>query len=112
MSAIEDGEIAQRDIAGEFEGDGLVGAAISAGQSLAADQSAANDGNIFKTLAPDEAVVKVAVAEILELFKLIGLGGVVSCRVGGCFDARAVLELQRDVAAQANRSGQVGSGGK
>ena len=73
---IENGEIAQGDVAAELERDGLVAAAPPlAGQRFARDAPAAGDGDVFEVLAPDQAVVKVAVAEILELVPLVGLGG-------------------------------------
>ena len=45
------------------------------GQSLALDPARAEDGDVFHALAPDQAVVEMAVAVILILVHSIGLGG-------------------------------------
>ena len=49
----------------------------------------------------------VAVAEVLLFVPLIGLGGVVRFRIGGCFDDSAVIEIQADVALQVNGAGEI-----
>ena len=77
MSGAIDGDIADGDIAAGFEADGLVADAEGigvghAGESDAVDGSGAGDGDVGEVLAPDQAVVPMAVSEIL-----IGAGGVV-----------------------------------
>ena len=54
----------------------------------------------------------MAVAEILVLVPLVRLGGIVGGGIRRRFDDGPGVELQGDVAAQANRAGEVGSGGE
>ena len=109
MAAVEDGEIAQRHVVAELERDGFIAAAAAlAHERFAADEAAADDGDVVEVLAPDQAVMPVAVAEILKLVRCVGLGRVVGRRIGAGFEDGAALELQRDIAAQADGAGDVG----
>src|SRR5947209_12396462 len=56
--------------------------------------------------------MKMAVAEILKLVPLIWFGGIVGRRIGGRFERGAVLELEREIAPQANGTGDIGPGGE
>ena len=111
VSAGQNRKIAQRHVAAEFQRDGFVAAAaaFAARQCLAGDQAGADDRDILQSLAPDQAVVEMAVSEILKLVPLVGFGRIVSGRVGGCFQPWTGLELQGEIAAQANRAGDIGS---
>ena len=54
--------------------DRKIGIVMPAGQSASPDESGPEDGDIVDVLAPDQAVVPVAVAEVLISIPLIGLG--------------------------------------
>src|SRR5207237_5924650 len=86
----------------------------AAHKSLAVDESGAEYGNVFESLAPDEAVVPVAVSEVLILVPTVRLRRVVLAvavsRVGGGY-GRASVEVARDVAVQTNRARAISSGG-
>ena len=114
VSAVHNRKIAQRHLTAELEGDRFVAAAAAfpARQSLTANQAAAQDRDVFESLAPDQAVVEMAVPEILKLVPLVGLRRVVSGWIRRCFQCGTGLELQGEIAAQANRTGQVGSRGE
>src|SRR6185369_3772272 len=75
-------------------------------QTLAVNQTWSNNADGLQANAPDQAVLPVTVSKVLVHVPLIGLGQIVSNfsrdNVGGK-DRRAVLELQRDVAAQTDR---------
>ena len=111
VSAGQNRKIAQRHLAAELQRDRFVAAsaAFPAHQGLAADQPAAEDRHVLQPLAPDQAVVEMAVSEILELVPLVGLGRIVCGGVGRRLQHGTGFELQREIAAQANRAGHVGS---
>ena len=105
MAAIGDGEIAQRHVAAELQRDGLVAARSAAAiQRLAGYASTADDRDILQTLAPNQAVVKVAVAGVLKLIPFVRFRRVIRGRVAARFDHRSALQLQRDITAQADRA--------
>ena len=56
---------------------------ISAAQAFAPDQSLAFDGNVLEVFAPDQAVVPVAVAEILKFVPGVGLGRIIAAACAG-----------------------------
>jgi hypothetical protein len=56
--------------------------ALAFAEALAPDAPAARDADVFETFAPDEAVVMVAVAEVLILIPLVWFG-VVEAALGG-----------------------------
>ena len=104
------------------ERDGLVAdagdlRALAAAEALAPDASAADDGDVFEVLTPDEAVVEVAVAEVLIGVELVGLGEVVAAglalrgSVGGD-ECGAGVELEVDVALEVDGIGEEIAGGK
>ena len=75
----------------------------------------ADDGDVFDAFAPDQAVVEMAVAEILVLVPLVGLGQIVSAarRPSGGSAAMMVapgVEVQRDVALQMDGIAQIIAG--
>ena len=101
VSAAEDGEVAQGYVAAQFQGDGLVGVgAASPGlpdeRIGAADQAVSHDGDVFETFTADQAAQR----------RIVGGG------IGRCDDDGAVVELQGDIAAQADGAREVGSGGE
>jgi len=73
-------------------------------QGLAPDRSWPEDRNVFKVFAPDEAVVKVTVAEVLELVPLVWLGRIVLGVFGGVGgDNRSpLIDVKRYVAFEVN----------
>jgi hypothetical protein len=79
VSSVCDRDIAQGHVAGEFDCQNFVGAssALAARQRFAGEAASAGDGDVFQSLAPNEAVVEVAVAEILELVPLVRLRRIV-----------------------------------
>src|SRR6185437_2331636 len=73
MPAVENGKIAQRDVAAILQADRFIGharrfgarpGAISAAEPAAPQKSRASNGNVLDLFAPDQAVVPVAMAEI------------------------------------------------
>ena len=111
MAAVQDRKIAQRHVAAELQSDGFVAAAPRSPRvsALPRDQAAADNRDVFQTLAPDQAVMEMAVAEILKLVPLVGFGRIVGGRVGICFQRGTGFELQGDIAAQSNRARDIGS---
>ncbi len=92
MAAMQNREIAQRDVAAIFQADGLVAdarifrfwcrGAGALAESLAPDQSRPGDRDVFDSFAPDQTVVPVAVAVILIFVPLIRLGRIVAAAAG------------------------------
>ena len=106
VSAMEHGEVFQRDVPAILEADRFVAytrqAAFFAGQSFAVDQSRTADGDVFQTDSPDQGVLPVAVPEVLVFIMLIRFRRVVSfvlSRKGGD-DACALFQLEMDVTFQ------------
>ncbi len=113
MPAVGDRDIAQRHIVTKLKGDDFVAAcAAAASERLSGNPPAADDGDVFEALAPNQGVMKVAVAGILELIPLIRLRRIVSRGFGTGLDHRPAFEPQRDIAAQAHRSRDPGTGGE
>ncbi len=86
MPAVENREIAQRDVAAILQADRFVADARvfrlgprtpAPAESFAPDQSRSENRNIVEAFAPEQAVVKVAVPEILIVVPGIRLGGIV-----------------------------------
>ena len=99
MAAVRNRNVADGHVMAELEGHGLVGAAVVASQRTTGNQAASGDGDVFDAVAPDQAVVPVAMARILVLRELVRLGGVVGRRVGNRFQGGARFDVQRDAAA-------------
>ena len=130
MAAVQDGEIAQHDVAAVLEGDGLVADAGSGGvgqkcftmaaaKAFAPDQAGAEDGEVVDVFAPDQAVVPVIVAEVLvgfpgalRLGKVISSGGQAIVWGGRGEDGGALLKKERDVALEMDRVAQVDASGE
>ena len=104
MSAVQYGDVAQVHVSAVLQADGFVADAggkrevsISAAQAFAPDQPLAFDGDVFQILAPDQAVVPVAVTEVLKFVPCVGLGRIIAaaCAGGRSFsrdDGRAGIE--------------------
>src|ERR1035437_6461532 len=110
MPAMQDGEIAQQHVMAVLEADRLVAharrlGALAPAQPSAPDPSVTENGNVAKSFAPDQAVVEVAVAEILVLVpfvRLVQVEPAAGARRGrvGRNDGRPLTEGQRDGALQ------------
>ena len=120
MPAMQDGEIAQQHVMAVLEADRLVAharrlRALAPAQRSAPDAPVAQNGDVAKPFAPDQAVVEVAVAEILVLVPFVRLGhvepaaGALRGRVGRN-DGRPCIQVQRDVALQMDGIAQVIAG--
>src|SRR5581483_7048965 len=116
-AAVQDRDVADHDIAAELEADRLVtaarGPAVIADETFAPDQAGPEDRNVFEALAPDQAVVPVAVTEVLKFAaRRVRLGRVIGHAFGrgGGENRRALINVERDVALQANRDGEVSAG--
>src|SRR5208283_5044156 len=92
VSALENAEVAKNDVAAILETDGLVanvrvfGAQSRPGafrKSLAIEEAGTENADVLETLAPDQAVVKVAVAVVLIFVELHRFGVVVAPGSGG-----------------------------
>src|ERR1700746_1177066 len=88
--------------------------ASAAVEAFAPDAAGAGDGKIGDILAPDQAVVPVAVAEVLKLVPGVGLRRIVTAACAGsgrisCNDGRARTEIQLDIALQTNRVAEIRS---
>src|SRR5205814_6734117 len=87
----------------------------AAHKPLAPDEAGAEYRDVLDTIAPDEAVVPVAVAEVLILVPLVRLRQIVLAvavaRVCGEY-GRALVEVERDVALEPNREGAVRARGE
>src|SRR5262249_31599078 len=119
VTSMQNRNIADQDIGGELETDRFGSAAIRYGvrahKSLAPDQAGTNDRNVNESFAPDQAVVKMAVSEILIFvpwvrFRRI-VRSVIGRRIGGN-DSCSLIEIERDVAFQTDRKTQIRSGRK
>jgi hypothetical protein len=91
------------------------------GEALAVDQAGAGNGDVGDVFAPDEGVVPVVVAVVLEgVVGGLGLGGVVSAahvagglvrqRRGGGFNDGALGEEEVDLALEPDGEAHVGAG--
>ena len=91
-------------------------------EALAPDEAGAGDGDVVEVFAPDEGVVPVVVAVVLEVFEGAGLGVVVGATpiAGGLTgegrvcreDGAAAGEIELDIVAQADGEADVGAGGE
>src|SRR6185503_3723390 len=89
--------------------------AAASNQSLSPNPTWTKYRDVFQVLTPDQAVVPVAVAEVLILIPLVWLGRIIFAvaitRIGGK-DRRALIEIECDVAFQTNREGAIRARGK
>ena len=106
VSAMEHGEVFQRDVPAILETDRFVAytrqAAFFASQSFAVDQSRTADGDVFQADSPDQGVLPVAVTEVLVFIMLIRFRQVVSfvlSRKGGD-EACTLFQIEVDVTFQ------------
>ena len=87
--------------------------AATAHQSLSPDAAGSENRDVFEVLAPNQTVVPVAVTEVLVLIPGVWLRQIVFAVaivwMGGEYGC-ALIEIERDVALQANRKGAIGSG--
>ena len=119
-AAVLDREVAQDHVAAVLERDRLVAdrlrgdlPAEAPGEAPAEDASRARNGDVLEVLAPDEAVVPVAVASVLVVQLVppgIGLRAVVGGPIRGGDYRRPGPEVESDLAPQADGAGQVGAG--
>ena len=114
MTAVQNGEIPQRDVAAILQADGLVGyswilrlqsRARAFTQALAPDEPRSEDSDVVKILAPDQAVAPVAVAVVLILPPLVRFRWIVSATsswrrwIGG-HQRSPFSQVQRDIALE------------
>ena len=82
-------------------------------QSLSPDATGTKDRDVLEVLAPDQTVVPVTVTEVLILVPRVRLWqilfAVAVTWIGG-EDRRALIDVERDVAFQANRKRAVSAG--
>ena len=113
VSAHEDGNVADQDIAAELQRDGLISHALvgSLREAFAIDRPWPRIAMSCRLFAPDQTVVKIGVAEILVLVPLLlaVFDRIVDVRIVRGVKRGALLEKQRDVALQMDRSGQISS---
>src|SRR5690349_18449770 len=119
MSASQDREVTQQHVAAVLERDGFVAdawrfgsrgvVALAPAEPFAPDEASSNDGDVVQVFAPDEAVVKMGMAEILvTVGNGIRLGRVVATAgsalhgdFGGDND-RSGFKVERDSAPEVN----------
>jgi len=118
MPAMQHGEVLNIYVDTFLEGDGLVAhpddAAFLAGKTVAIDGAVTVNADVFQANTPDQAVLEVAVSEVLETGEVTGLRRVIALitlGLGG-FEHGAVGQLQVDVVFQTNRVTGIGAGGK
>ena len=89
--------------------------AAASDQSLSPNPSWSKYGDVFQVLAPDQAVVPVAVTEVLILIPLVWFGRIVFAvaiaRIGG-ENRRALIEIKSDIAFQTDRKRAIGARSK
>ena len=122
MPAMQNREIAQQHVMAILEADGLVAharrlGALAPAQPSAPDAPVAENGNVAQSFAPDQAVVEVAVAEILVLVPFVWLGHVEPAAGSlrgsvGRNDGRPLIEVERDVALEMDGVAEVIAGGE
>ena len=126
VAGFADREVAQKDVAATFEGDHLVTCAgmlflgaVALLKAATPELAGAYEGDAFEVLTPEEAVVPVVMAVVLEVANVVGLrlGSVVLLRrLGevrrGGEDNRSGCETERDMAAKVDRETEVSSGGE
>ena len=118
MAAVDDGDVLDQHVAAQLQRDGLVAVqrcglrGATTDQTLAVDLPGTGDRHVGQVLAPDQAVVPVAVPEVLERVAGARLGRVVPAPVRRCGgqDRGVVREVQFDVALQVDRVAGVGTG--
>src|SRR5690348_443936 len=126
MSSPQDREVTQQHVAAVLQRDGFVAdarrfgsrgvVALAAAEPFAPDEASSNDGDVVQVFAPDEAVVKMGMAEVLvTIGGRVGLGRVVAAACsalhgfGGDND-RSGLKVERDSAPEMNGIGKIGAG--
>lgn len=119
VSATIDGDVANKYIATEFEGNRLVTCAdasslhiacslgVLAGETFAIDASTACDADVFEVLAPNEGVMKIGVTSVLVFRKIERLGRVVGFAVAGGNDGGSCIDVEIDVALHVDGTAEV-----
>ena len=118
VAALEEGEIAEEDVAAAPEGDALVaGARRHAGrahEAFAENPAGPDDRDVLEIQSGDEAVAPVAVAEVRELLGFrrdFGLGRIEGeTLVGRGFQDGAGPERERDPALEPDRNREISAG--
>ena len=107
VAAVENGEIAQNHVVAVLQSDGLVAHSwvfgnrsrpVSLAESLAPDESGAEDGDVMNSLAPEQAVVPMGVAVVLVVGPVVGLRQVIAAALSrrggiGRHDGRTLVEI-------------------
>ena len=115
---MQNGEVTQHNVVTVLEADAFVADTSrqhsvfrSTTQTTAPDESGAKNRKIMNVLSPDQAVVPMAVPEILVVVPLIGLWRIVTLPTGrrciGGNDGCAGPEIQINIALQVERITQV-----
>ncbi len=124
VSATIDGDVANKYIATEFEGNRLVACAdasslhiacslgVLAGETFPIDASTACDADVFEVLAPNEGIVEIGVASVLVFRKVEWLGRVVGFAVAGGNDGGSCIDMKIDVALHVDGTTEVVACGK
>ena len=126
VPAVQDRDVTQRDVAAVLERDRLVGDAgllgdrsrpVAFTQAPTPDQAGTENRDVVEILAPDQAVVPVAVTEVLIGVEGVRLGLVIA--IGGSGrqwvgrdQSCALVQIEADVTAQMHRMGQIVAGRK
>ena len=110
VSTTIDGDVANKYVATEFEGNRLVacadasslhiacGLGVLTGETFAIDASTARDADVFEVLAPNERIMEIGVASVLVFREIERLGRVVGFAVAGGNDGGSCIDVEIDVA--------------
>jgi len=124
VSATIDGDVANKYIATEFEGNRLVACAnapslhiaccfgVLTGETFAIDASSTCDADVFEVLAPDERIMEIGVASVLVFREIERLGRVVGFAVAGGNDGGSCIDVEIDVALHVDGTTEVVACGK
>ena len=64
-----------------------------------------HDGEVFEMFAPEDGIVEMGVADVLEFFELVGFGGFVAG--GEAFDGGVVVEEEAEIGGEVDGGGHV-----
>ena len=119
VSATIDGDVANKYVATEFEGNRLVACAntsslhvacslgVLAGETFAIDASTTCDADVFEVLAPDERIMEIGVASVLVFREIERLGRVVGFAVAGGNDGGSCIDVEIDIALHVDGTAEV-----
>ena len=124
VSATIDGDVANKYVATEFEGNRLVACAntsslhvacslgVLAGETFAIDASTTRDADVFEVLTPNERIMEIGVASVLVFREIERLGRVVGFAVAGGNDGGSCIDVEIDVALHVDGTTEVVACGK